>query len=245
MAPNFCVKSAKTCGGRRAGLRYDPTRNHYLMNQRLFLFLRTTALSALLVAATSGYGAQGGTWNARVRATYLSMANDSDAFTALAINFAPGAVEVNSKLIPEFDISYNFTDHWATELVLTIPQSQKVSLKGVGHLGTFKHLPPTLLGQYFFMERADKFQPYVGVGANLTLIWGENLKVAGIPLELERSSVGLAVQAGFDLDLGGGKFINADIKKVGLESDVLLGGARLTTANLDPWLFSLGFGWRF
>lgn len=207
--------------------------------------LSLLALVAALLAATSAYSAPAGTWTARVRATYLSMADKSDAFTALSINFASGAVHVNSKFIPEFDISYNFTDHLSTEVVLTIPQTQDVSLAGVGALGTFKHLPPTFLLQYHFMEPTSKFQPYVGFGFNYTLIWGTSLKVATVPLALEHSSIGLAAQAGFDYEIGNKMFLNIDIKKAGLQSDVLAGGARLTTAKLDPWLYSVGLGWRF
>lgn len=206
-------------------------------------FLLGGALAAVLTA-TSALAAEAGTWGVRLRATYLDTANKSDAFSALGLNFASGAVEVESKLIPEFDVSYWFSPNLSAELVLTVPQKHEVTLKGVGSLGTFKHLPPCLLAQYHFAPQA-KFQPYIGGGLNLTLISSVKLKVATVPLDLESSSVGLAVQAGFDYDLGNGQFLNVDVKKVGIRSDVLAGGARLTTAKVDPWLLSVGYGWRF
>ena len=208
-------------------------------------FVKFTVLAVILAAATAAFSAEAGTFSARIRATYLSMANGSDAFTALNINFASGAVHVNSKLIPEVDLNYNFTQQFAAELVLTIPQTQDVTLAGVGKLGTFKHLPPTLLAQYKFMAPNEAFQPYVGFGLNYTLIWGTSLSVASIPLALEHNSIGFAAQAGFDYDLGGGHFLNLDIKKVNIESDVKIAGNRLTTAKLNPWLFSIGYGWKF
>lgn len=206
-------------------------------------FLLGGALAALLSAA-SALAADSGTWAVRLRATYLDTANKSDAFSALGLNFASGAVEVESKLIPELDLAYWFSPNFSAELVLTVPQKHEVTLKGVGSLGTFKHLPPCLLGQYHFMPQG-KFQPYVGGGLNLTLISSVKLKVATVPLDLESSSVGLTAQAGFDYDLGNGQFLNVDLKKVGIQSDVLAGGARLTTAKVDPWLISVGYGWRF
>ena len=204
---------------------------------------RSLLTVATLALATASFAIQ--PWTVRVRATYLEMANESDAFSALGINFASGAVHVNSKFIPELDVSYNFTDQFSTELVLTIPQTQDVTLAGVGKLGTFKHLPPSLLAQYRFFAPSEKFQPYIGAGVNYTLIWGTDLKVTTVPLALEHNSFGYALQAGFDFDLGGGHLLNVDVKKVGLQSDVKAGATRLTTAKLNPWLFSVCYGWRF
>ncbi len=202
--------------------------------------------SVALVAAltTTAFAAPAGTWGVRLRGTYIDTANKSDAFTALSTNFAADSVEVQSKWIPEFDISYWFTPKFSTEVVLTIPQKHEVTLKGVGKLGTFKHLPPHFMAVYHFSPDSA-FQPYVGAGLNLTLISSVKLSVAGIPLGLEKSSLGLSGQAGFDYNFGNGKFLNVDIKKTALRSDVTVGGSRLTTAQLDPWLFSIGFGMRF
>lgn len=198
---------------------------------------------AAMVAAPILSAAQG-PWTARVRATYLDMADKSDAFRALNINFGADAVSINSKWIPEFDFSYAFTENFRAELVLTIPQKQEVTLAGVGKLGSFRHLPPTLVAQYHFAPKST-IQPYVGVGANFTLIYDTDLKVANVPLDLENYSLGFAAQAGVDCDLGNGMYLNVDVKKAMLRSDVLAGGARLTTAKLDPWILSVGLGWKF
>lgn len=205
-------------------------------------FIVGAALAALL--AGPAIAAEAGTWGVRIRATYLSLADKSDAFSALGINFAANAVEVESKMIPEVDISYWFTPNLSTEIVLTVPQKHEVTLQGVGSLGTFKHLPPHFMAVYHFAPDAA-FQPYVGAGVNLTLISSVKLKVANVGLDLEDSSFGVSAQAGFDYNLGNGKFLNVDVKKTSLRSDVLAGGARLTTAKLDPWIVSVGFGWRF
>lgn len=213
------------------------------MNQPVRSTLRLVV--TLLAAASSLLAAPPEKWTARIRGTYLDMANKSDAFTALGTNFAGGAVRVDSKWIPEIDFTYAFTEHLRAELVLTVPQKQEVTLAGVGKLGSFKHLPPTLLAQYHFAPGAT-FQPYVGAGANFTLIFKENLRVATVPLGLENFSIGAAAQAGCDIALGGRTYLNLDVKRAVLRSDVsVLGGPRLTTAKLDPWLLSIGFGCRF
>lgn len=206
-------------------------------------FVAVASLAALL-ATPMTFGAAAGTWTVRLRATYVETANKSDAFTALATNFAADSVEVESKFIPELDIAYWITPNFCTELVLTVPQRHEVSLKGVGRLGTFKQLPPTLMAQYHFSPDAA-FQPYIGAGLNLTLISKVKLAVANVPLDLENSSLGVALQAGFDYKLTEKTYLNFDLKRVVIRSDVLAGGARLTEAKLDPWLISVGYGWRF
>ncbi len=207
--------------------------------------IATAVLAALTLAASHLTAAPDGPWTVRVRSTYLDMANRSDAFSALGINFGANAVHVNSKWIPELDFSYAFTPQISTELVLTVPQTQEVTLAGVGKLGTFKHLPPTLTAQYQFAPGAT-VQPYVGAGLNYTLIYDADLKVAGVPLALENGSVGVAAQAGCNFKLSGNWALNLDAKYVTLGSDVSVkGGARLTTAKLNPWLLSFGAGWRF
>ena len=197
------------------------------------LFALAAAVFAMLVGGKSASADDTGPWELRVHGTYLDMANDSQAFSALGLNFPANSVHVNSKLIPEFDISYFITKNFSAELVLTVPQTQTVTLVGAGTLGTFKHLPPVLSAQYHFLSGAG-FDPYIGLGANFTLIYDTQLSVDKVPLSLGSSSVGV------------GFVLNFDVKKVTLRSDVsVAGGAYLTTAKLDPWLLSAGIGWRF
>ena len=183
-------------------------------------------------------------WSARLRATYLQTVDKSDAFSALGINFAKDAISVSDRLIPEIDIDYAFTDVFSAELVLTIPQKHSVNLAGVGRLGTFQHLPPTLLFQYRANPGGD-FRPYVGAGVNYTLIFNDDLAVAGVPLSLDGSSVGLAFQAGCDWKINDRWAFNVDLKHAAISSDVQAGAAKLTKATLDPWLYAIGVSYQF
>ncbi|WP_221031254.1 OmpW/AlkL family protein [Actomonas aquatica] len=207
-----------------------------------FSRLALGALALGLATASSVFAA--GPWSVRLRATYLETVDQSPAFSALGINFADDAVIVSDKFIPEIDIDYAFNDVLSAELVLTIPQKHRVDLAGVGRLGSFKHLPPTLLLQYH-PKVSDTFQPYLGVGVNFTLIFDDNLVVAGVPLALEDYSVGLAAQAGFDVRVNDRWSFNVDVKRAAIRSDVLAGAAKLTTAKLDPWLYAVGMKYDF
>jgi outer membrane protein len=205
--------------------------------------IRNIIPCALLFAITVALPAAG-PWSVRVRATYLETADKSDAFSALGIAFASDAVSVSDRLIPEIDIAYAFTDTLSAELVLTIPQKHSVSLAGVGKLGTFKHLPPTLLLQYRALPGAA-IRPYIGAGVNFTLIWDDELSVAGVPLGLESNSTGLALQAGVDWKIDERWSFNVDLKRAIIRSSVSAGAARLTEARLDPWLYAVGLRYGF
>ncbi|CAG9177408.1 Outer membrane protein W [Cupriavidus laharis] len=205
----------------------------------------STAIAALAMfgaVSTPAFAADGetqGNWMVRLRATYLDMADKSDAIPALGV--PSDAITVNNKWIPELDVTYFFTRNIAAELVLTVPQKQDVYLNG-NKIGTFKHLPPTLLVQYHFLPEGT-FRPYVGAGLNFTRIWGAD--IAGNTLQLDNWSVAPALQIGMDYKLTKNWFLNADIKKVWLASDVKAGGEKVSKVNLDPWLFSMGVGYRF
>ena len=47
-------------------------------------------------------------------------------------------------------LSYMITDNWGVELLAATPFSHKVSTPGLGEIAKVKHLPPTLMGQYYF-----------------------------------------------------------------------------------------------
>jgi outer membrane protein len=194
-------------------------------------------LSMSLPALATEQQAQGN-WMVRMRATYLDMAGKSDPVGGIG---ASDRITVNNKWIPELDVTYFFTPHLAAELVLTVPQKQDVHLDG-NRIGSFRHLPPTLLVQYHFRPEAT-WRPSVGAGLNFTRIWGADL--AGDTLTLDRWSIAPALQIGMDYRLTRNWFLNADVKKVWLSSDVKAAGVKVSEASLDPWLFSVGVGYRF
>jgi outer membrane protein len=203
--------------------------------------LLATAMFAIAIplAAQSGEGA----FMVRVRGLYLSPTNKSDAIPSLSV--AADAITVSDKVFPEIDFTYFLAKSFAAELVLTYPQQHDVKLNGT-KIGTFKHLPPTLLLQYHFMPEG-MVRPYIGVGANLTLISDVSLNVTGVgALKLEKSSVGVAGQVGADVKVAKGIFLNFDAKKVTIGSDVMTAaGAKVSAVKVDPFLLSVGLGLRF
>lgn len=177
-------------------------------------------------------------WMVRARAVHLDPADKSDPVNGAG---ASDRIGVSSKTIPEVDISYFFSPNLSAELVLTYPQKHDVTLDGA-KIGTFKHLPPTLMAQYRFMPDAQ-LNPYVGAGINYTNISKVDLlNGAG---GLEHKSFGLALQAGVDYKIDKNWSLNFDVKKVQIRSDVFISGAKVSNVQVDPWLVGVGVGYRF
>jgi outer membrane protein len=213
----------------------SPTCGETTMLSRLL----TVAVAAVVTAVPVATAAQSSPWLVRLRAAYLVPADKSSAIPALGL--PEDAIDVSNKLIPELDISYFFAPNWAAELVLTYPQKHDVSVNGTD-IGSFKHLPPTLLLQYHFTPEAA-FSPYVGVGINYTRISSVELAVPGA--DLERSSWGPAFQLGGDIKLDRNWSVNVDVKWVQIRSDLLAAGTAIGEVKVDPWIYSIGIGYRF
>jgi outer membrane protein len=187
-------------------------------------------------------------WTVRVRTIFIDTANKSDAIPALAV--PQDAIHVSTKAAPDIDIMYEFTDTIAAELLLTIPQKHSVkvmqsALGGPTNIGTFKHLPPTLLLQYRFLP-GGTIRPYVGAGVNLTFIMNDDLTVPTVgDLKLDSTSIGPALQAGMDVKLNDRWSLSFDVKKVWINTDVKLGGTKVSKVDVDPFLYGVGVGYKF
>lgn len=188
------------------------------------------ALAACGAGAVQAQQAQG-PWMVRARAVNLDMANKDST---------PLGLTVDNKTIPEVDVSYFFTPNMAAELILTVPQKQTVSSNGTS-IGTFKHLPPTLLLQYHFTG-LNGYKPYLGAGINYTDISKVSLPTG---VTLDSHSWGGALQAGVDIPLDKNWSINFDVKKVYIKTDVYSTGTSVGTLKLDPVLVGVGLGYRF
>jgi len=204
-------------------------------------YIVAAALAAALLPTTAL--AQDSPWMVRARGVYIYTADKSDAIPALKV--PDDAITVSRKLIPEVDITRFLGKNVAAELILTYPQQHDVELSGT-KIGTFKHLPPVLSLQYHFAPEAT-IRPYIGLGANLTLISSVKLAVPGVgALDLENYSVGVSGQGGVDVKIGPKLYLNADVKYVTLASDVFLkGGAKVSAVTLNPWLIGAGLAYRF
>jgi outer membrane protein len=180
-----------------------------------------------------------------VRARLLGVVPDDSSSDITVIG---GQAEVDDSVTLDLDFTYFFTNHFATELTLTVAKNDVSAVNtAVGDLdlGHVYLLPPTLTAQYHFLPDG-RFRPYVGAGINYNVFFNED---SGVANDIEYDNeIGYALQAGFDIGLDDHWALNVDVKKVWLSTDVTvhaLGTTVQTEVDIDPWLFGMGIAYRF
>ncbi|MGX9120394.1 OmpW/AlkL family protein [Mesorhizobium sp. BHbsci] len=165
------------------------------------------------------------------------------------VNGIPGSgLSYSDTVIPEFDVTYYFTDNLAAELILGTTNANiygEGTIGGLAKIGKTWVLPPTLTLQYHFTN-FGAFKPYVGAGVNYTVFYNQETGSADA-LDV-KNTFGGAVQVGFDYTLDQHWAINFDVKKLFLEPkfDAVVGGTNVTgKAELNPWLIGTGVTYRF
>jgi outer membrane protein len=218
--------------------------------------MKKIALAALIAAAfaPSLALAEAGDFVVRLRAVNVSPDEDSKLgsyLNGLGMTTEVGTkLEVDSNTIPEIDFSYYITKNIAAELILAVGTRHDVKIGGTGTLagtalGSVNLLPPTLTLQWHFMPD-QMFDPYVGAGVNYTIGMDRSLTLTTPgDIKIDRNMFGGALQAGFDVNLKDGWLINADVKKVWINTDVKLNGVKIDDLDINPWVFGVGFGKKF
>lgn len=187
-------------------------------------------------------------WQVRLRA--VGVAPDESA----SIGIIGGDVAISNALIPELDFTYFFTENFAAELILGTAKHDVQAINtaaGDVNLGSVWLLPPTLTAQYHFYTSDKKvFKPYIGAGVNYTLFY--NVKSGDVADVTYDNALGYAAQLGFDLMLDETFFINVDVKRLFLSTDVSVDASNLAPGliipaevDINPWLVGLGVGMKF
>jgi outer membrane protein len=187
-------------------------------------------------------------WMVRVRGIGVLPGGSNKVYAGGAL-VAGAKVDLSNAVVPELDISYFFTKNIAAELILaTSPHTAKGkgAIAGLGTLGKTWVLPPTLTIQYHFTD-FGAFKPYIGVGVNYTLFYGEEHGTLNRFKVL--SAAGVAAQVGFDYMIDRHWGLNVDVKKLYLRPTAkgqLAGGVPVKTKiELDPWIIGAGVTYKF
>ncbi|WP_430615502.1 OmpW/AlkL family protein [Flavobacterium sp. JP2137] len=195
-------------------------------------------------------------WMVRVRGVGV-VPNESATIGTIG-----GGVSLSNSFIPELDFTYFFTKNIAAELILGTTKhnvnTTSSDLTAVGlpnsvdvDLGSVWLLPPTLMAQYH-VYAGDVFKPYVGAGVNYTIFHSK--KTGNTVQNVDyKNKFGYAFQIGFDIDINDTFFINFDVKKIFLKTDVTVDASNLAggpldipaDVTIDPLLLGFGVGMRF
>lgn len=231
-------------------------------NKRALTLAMNSVLAAgLLFGAASVTAHEAGDFIVRAGAAHVDPNDDSDLIHHSGLgNVAGSEAEVDDDTQLGLTFTYMLTNHWGVELLAATPFDHDIEadLGGLGKYdaGSTKHLPPTLSLQYYPMDSASKFQPYVGLGVNYTKFFDEDvdselegaLAETGGDLELD-DSLGWAAQIGFDYEIDDHWLINAAVWYIDLETDAEFkfdSGTRVKTdVDIDPLVYMISIGYKF
>lgn len=175
-----------------------------------------------------------------VRARVIGMLPDESA----DVTVLGGSVNVDNDWVPEIDFTYFVTDNIALELIAATTKHDVTHSSGLG-LGEVNLLPPTLTLQYHLMPK-ERLSPYVGAGVNYTIFYNEDAPGGAVTSIDYDNAFGFALQAGVDYAVADNWYLNVDVKKIFLSTDVSINGGAITAdVDLDPWVVGFGVGYRF
>ncbi|MFN9490843.1 MAG: OmpW/AlkL family protein [Betaproteobacteria bacterium] len=192
------------------------------------------ATVALAFAVTGGVAqAAQGDWLARARVINISPDASSSALN----------LDASNETTLELDFTYFVTRNIGLELILATKR-HTITSNGAG-IGDVSLLPPTLTVQYHFAPDSPSFRPYVGAGVNYTRFY--DISLLNGAATVDKSSWGGAIQLGADFPINKTFFINVDVKKIWIDTDVKLIATGATAANfkINPVIFGLGVGMKF
>ncbi|PKP78540.1 MAG: OmpW family protein [Alphaproteobacteria bacterium HGW-Alphaproteobacteria-3] len=182
-------------------------------------------------------GKSAGDFMVRLRA--IGVLPDESASTSIG-----GDVNVSNDWVPEIDFTYFVTDNIALELIAATTNHDVSHTAGID-LGEVNLLPPTLTLQYHFMPK-ERLSPYIGAGLNYTFFYDEDAPGGAVTSINYDNNIGYALQAGVDYAVADNWYLNLDVKKIFLSTDVSINGGAITAdVDLDPWVVGFGVGYRF
>lgn len=153
--------------------------------------------------------------------------------------------EINDNAQLGLTLTYMATDNFGVELLAATPFSHSVKI-GDTEVAKVKHLPPTLMAQYYFGDAQSKVRPYVGVGVNYTNFFDEKgrgpLTNSDVSLD---DSWGVAGQVGVDMAITDRWFVNGSAWIMDIDTDVYVNGGDGIKTKIDPMVFMVGAGYRF
>lgn len=218
-------------------------------------------------------------WIFRAGAGHVTPNTSSNNLVFQGIELDGYQIDVGSSTRPVFNLTWMANANFGVEVLAAWPFEHSIrgdkALEGLGELGETKHLPPVISLQYHFLP-GHRVRPYAGVGLNYTYFFDESTtetlhegiigtsnaalgtNYSGGQTSMNiKSSMGLALQVGTDIQLSDRLFLNFDLRWIDITAD-----ARLKTrtnnasgnevhldsrvkADLDPWVFSTTLGFRF
>lgn len=201
--------------------------------------------------------------------------------TTVAPNASSEDINLPTGVVAEADVdndiqlgiipAYMITPSLGIELLAATPFEHDIQadVKGADlsvDAGSTKHLPPTLMVQWYPRGGQEGWQPYVGVGLNYTVFFDEGTDSALVDtlgdltggavddadLDLDES-FGLAAQVGVDIPLADRLSLNLGVWYIDIGTEASIsaksGGVEIAEVefdvDIDPWVYNIGIAYRF
>ncbi|MEZ5818402.1 MAG: OmpW family outer membrane protein [Hyphomicrobiaceae bacterium] len=227
-----------------------------------------TALAALAMAFGVAQTADAGDYNGNfmVRVLGAGIITQDDLRSLRSVSGAPVSdlkaagfdASVSDEVVPAATLTYFLNKNLSLELLCCFAKHQ-VNLKAPaafaalsGSVADTWIFPPAVTLAYHF-DGLGPFKPYVGVGGQYIAFFNE--KTASNTLQASSVDIdgafGVTIQAGLDVAIGNGWYLNADVKKTWLDTtatwrnSAVTGGDIVAKVDLDPLIISAGLGYRF
>jgi len=235
---------------------------------------RTLPMALAVVIGSFGMASpayEQGDWILRVGATTVAPDTNSDD-----INLPPGGLVAEAEVDDDTQLgiipAYMITDSWGIEVLAATPFEHNIEAQGQGAIsgtnldaGSTKHLPPTVMMQWYPRGGQTGWQPYIGAGVNYTIFFDESTDgqlvdllgdltgtVNDADLSLD-DSLGLAAQAGVDIPIDEHWAVNLGVWYLDInteaEIDAKVNGTTVDTVKfdveLDPWVYNVGIAYKF
>lgn len=216
------------------------------------------AAAMLVSGAASAYEA--GDWIVRGGLVNVDPNDDSSNIMVDRSRLAGTQVDLDADTQLLLNVTYMASSHVGVELLAATPFEHTVSTAGLDRygldnvdLGEIKHLPPTLSALWYPMPSNSQFQPFIGVGVNYTMFFDEDVsntaqnELGARNLRLD-NSFGLAARVGMDYMLNDCWSLHAGAYYLDISTDAELDtalGAAEVDVDVDPWVYTLGLGYRF
>ena len=203
--------------------------------------VRYALAASLALAAMPAFAQSAGHWTLGVGVHNVNPKSDSGTLTATPLGNLK--MDIGSNARPTITAEYFLKDNLGVEILAALPFQHDINVVGVGKVGSTKHLPPTVSLQYHFGQ--GKVRPFVGLGLNYTTFFSTKTEGAidGTNLDLS-NSWGLAGHIGVDFQVSEKGAIRIDYRKIDIDTDVKLNGAKLgtrNTVNIDPSAYGIAY----
>ena len=212
-----------------------------------------TALTPILVlglfiaSAMSAQAAERGDWLFKATLTELNTSMDGGSLDRISRS----EVYLDDASTAGLSLTRMLTNHLALEGFTAWPFSQQLSGNrrladlGLDHFADVKQLPLGVNLQYH-IQTVSGLRPYLGAGLYYAYFFDEKDRINGIHAKID-NTWGYGAQAGVDLETARNWLVNVDARYIRMDARATLSGMvdQKITMHVNPWLFSVGVGYKF